>query len=128
MSLVYFNPNPEGLRTTDCTVRAICAATGEDWEKAYMSLCLEGLIMHRMPDAQETWWSYLRKNGFDRKALPNTCPDCYTINDFCEDYPNGTYLIATKNHVVTVKDGNIYDSWDSGNEVPFYYWERGNER
>ena len=25
-------------------------------------------------------------------------------------------------HVVAVEDGNYYDIWDSGDEVPTYYW------
>lgn len=124
MSLIYYNPNPDKLRTSDCTVRAICAATGAEWEKAYTALCVEGLALSRMPDAQETWWSYLRGQGFDRRSLPNTCPDCYTIDDFCKDNPDGVFILATKNHVVTVKDGDIWDTWDSGGEIPFYFWQK----
>jgi hypothetical protein len=26
--------------------------------------------------------------------------------------------------VVTVQDGKYYDTWNSGNEVPVYYWEK----
>ena len=28
----YYNPNPAGNRVGDCAVRAICKATGLDWE------------------------------------------------------------------------------------------------
>ena len=32
MSHVYYNPNPDGNRVGDCTVRALCKATGHDWD------------------------------------------------------------------------------------------------
>lgn len=32
--------------------------------------------------------------------------------------------ILIDGHVVCVQDGYYYDSWDSGNEIPIYYWER----
>ena len=27
-------------------------------------------------------------------------------------------------NVIAVIDGDYYDSWDSGNEVPIYYWKQ----
>lgn len=48
--------------------------------------------------------------------------DLYTVNDFCIDHPNGTYILAIDGHVVCVTDGYYYDSWDSGDEIPIYYW------
>lgn len=49
------------------------------------------------------------------------------MQDFCEDFPDGTYLLALQSHVVAVIDGNYYDSFDSGHEVPLYYWEHDKE-
>ena len=63
---------------SDCTVRAICKATGKDWGEVYLSLC-------------------------------------------------GTYILALSGHVVCVQDGVIYDSWNSENEIPLYYWVKETE-
>lgn len=38
----YFNPNPCGKNVSDCTVRAICKATGKDWGEVYLRLCMRG--------------------------------------------------------------------------------------
>ena len=77
-----------------------------------------------MPSANAVWGSYLRKKGFVREIIPNTCPDCYTVEDFCRDNPKGTYILALSGHVVAVIDGKYYDTWDSGDEIPIYYWYR----
>ena len=33
-----YNPNPKLNRVGDCTVRAICKATGQDWNQIYAAL------------------------------------------------------------------------------------------
>lgn len=119
-----YNPNPYGSRVGDCTVRAIARATGRSWEAVYIGICLEGLMIGDMPSANHVWGAYLRRNGFGRHALPNTCPDCYTVADFCRDHPRGTYVIAISGHVVCAVDGDWYDAWDSGEEIPAYYWAK----
>lgn len=37
---------------------------------------------------------------------------------------DGIYVLALQGHVVCVIDGVYYDSWDSGREVPLYYWQK----
>ena len=75
-----------------------------------------------MPSGDNVWGSYLRKLGFKRELIPDTCPDCYTVKDFTDDHPRGRYILATGTHVIAVVDGNYIDTWDSGNEIPIYYW------
>ena len=118
------NLNPSGKRTVDCVVRAIAYATGSTWERTYLELAMEGYEKHDMPSSNNVWDSYLRKNGFERHLIPNTCPMCYTVKDFCKDHPNGMYVLATGSHVVAVEQGDYYDTWDSGDEVPIYYYVR----
>lgn len=118
----YYNPSPTGKNVGDCTVRAIAKATGKSWGEAYLSLAVQGYLMGDMPSANACWGSYLRKLGFVRRMLPDSCPECYTLREFAEDYDQGTYIVALSGHVVCVEDGVIWDSWDSGGEVPLYYW------
>ena len=80
--------------------------------------------MYDMPSANRVWGEFLKTKGFLKYQIPDTCPICYTIRDFCFDHPQGTYVVGTGEHVVAVVNGNYYDSWDSGNEIPIYYFER----
>lgn len=124
MKYIFYNPNPLGLSVGDCTVRAISKVTGLEWQETYLYLLIQGYMMSDMPSANRVWGELLKSFGFKRRLLPDTCPDCYTIRDFCHDNPIGTYLLGTGEHVVAVIDGNYYDSWDSGNEIPIYFFER----
>ena len=118
---VSYNPNPTGAKVGDCVVRALSKALGQDWEQTYIDLCVEGCLRCDMPSANAVWGAYLRRKGFEREIIPNTCPDCYTVENFCADHPNGIYILA---HVVSVVDGQYFDTWQSGREVPIYYWHR----
>lgn len=121
---VFFNPNPGAKRVGDCAVRAIAKAMGTDWEKTYLALCVEGLRAHDMPSGNSVWGSYLKASGFRQRMLPDACPECYTVAAFANEHPHGVYVLALSGHVVTVVNGDYYDTWDSGEEVPVYYFER----
>jgi len=121
---IQTNPNPQQNLVGDCVIRAISLATEKDWEQVFIELSLQGFVMKDMPSSNSVWGAYLMSQGFKRYVIPNTCPDCYTIRDFCNDYPTGTYLVATGTHVVAIKDGNYLDTWDSGNEIPIYYFRK----
>lgn len=65
---------------------------------------------------------YLYEQGFVPFLLPESCPSCITVKRFCVMFPHGTYIIGTGSHAVAVIDGNYYNSWDSGDEIPSYFW------
>lgn len=121
---IEFNGNPTGRRVGDCAVRAVSVALGIDWEKAYSMMAFNGYLMGDMPSSNSVWGAVLRQHGFSRATLPDSCPDCYTAEDFANDHPNGTYVLGFGTHVATVINGNIFDSWDSSKEIPQYYWYR----
>ena len=118
----YYNPSPVARNVGDCAVRALSKALGIDWEAAYATLAMSGFLMADMPSSNAVMAAILRKNGFYRHIIPNSCPDCYTIEDFSNEHPQGVFVVGTGDHVVTVEDGTIYDSWDSRKEIPVYYW------
>lgn len=121
---VEYNPNPYNRRVGDCAVRAVAKAFNEDWDTAFTRLIISAYEMGDMPSSDSVWGATLRKNGFRRETISNDCPNCYTVAEFAEAHPTGTYVLALGGHVLTVDDGNIYDSWDSSNEIPQYYYTK----
>lgn len=119
-----YNANPTGNRVGDCVIRAISTALNQDWHETYTGVCLQGFEMADLPSSNAVWSKYLKRKGFDRYTVPNDCPDCYTICDFCNDHPQGVFVVGTGSHAVCVIDGNYFDFWDSGGEIPLYYFEK----
>ena len=121
---INYNANPAKNRVGDCTVRAIAKALGQDWETTYTGLALYGYINCDMPSANHVWGQYLKSKGFRRYIVDDGDRDIYTVIDFANDHPKGAYVLALSSHVVALVDGAYYDTWDSGNEIPIYYWIR----
>ena len=124
MLYAYYNPNPSKHFKEDCVVRAITKLEKKSWDDVYIDLCFCGFKEKEMPSINRVWNKYLTQLGYTRTVIPNTCPDCYTVRDFCREHPKGKYLLALGEHVVAVVDGRYYDAYDSGNEVPIYYWHK----
>lgn len=119
---VEYNPNPCHRSVGDCAVRALTKALNVSWDEAYEMMNKKGYELCDMPSGNAVWGAVLREHGFHRATLPGYCPDCYTADDFCHDNPKGIYVLGFGTHVATVVNGNIYDSWDSRNEIPQYFW------
>ena len=121
---VMYNPSPTGKNVGDCAVRAVAKALGVDWETAYILIAEKGFLLGDMPSSDSVWGEVLKQHGFKRYVVPNKCPSCYTVSDFADDHPTGTFVLGTGQHAVAVIDGIAWDSWDSTNEIPLYFWYR----
>ncbi|MEE0982217.1 MAG: hypothetical protein U0K91_11060 [Acutalibacteraceae bacterium] len=121
---ISYNANPDGNRVIDCTVRAISTVLNQTWEQTYAGMVVEGMAIYNMPSANVVWNNYLKRKSYKRYIIPDNLPEDYSVRDFCRDNPKGTFLLALSGHVVAVIDGNYYDTWDSGDEIPIYYWHR----
>lgn len=120
---INFNPNPQKRIVGDCAVRAVAMATNKTWDEAYTGLMLQGFKDMDMPSSNAVWGEFLKNHGFTKHVLAEDCPECYTLEKFCEEHPEGCYVVALPQHVVCVRDGNYYDTWDSGDEMPLYFWK-----
>ena len=119
-----YENNPCGKITGDCVIRAISKALGREWYDVYIDLTIEGLSQCDWGNNNAVWDAYLRKNGYNRHLITNDCEGCYTFEDFANEHPKGTYILATGAHLATIIDGTLYDSWNSLRESPILYYQR----
>lgn len=121
---ISYNPNPQNNNVGDCVVRAISKIIGNSWKRTYIELAIQGFMMSDMPSANHVWGAYLHSKGFRRYTIPDYCPDCYTVKNFADDNQHGEFILSTGKHIIAVIDGNYFDTWDSGDEIPVYYWHK----
>ncbi len=76
-----------------------------------------------MPSANHVWGAYLHSKGYERFMIADQTGH-YTVRDFAVEHPTGTYILALSGHVVCIKDGDWYDTWNSCMEHPVYYWKK----
>ena len=123
MAYVYFCNNPRHKCIIgDCVIRALSCAMNKSWDTVYIDLASEGFAMKDLPSSNEVWGSYLYSNGYRKHSVSDSYT--YTIGQFADDNKHGTYVVGTGTHAVCVKNGNVYDTWNSENEVVSFYWER----
>ena len=89
MAFIYYNPNPYNKLVGDCVIRAISKAFGIPWINAYTELCMYGMEKGDIPSSNSLWSSFLRENGYRVIPLSDSCPECYTVRDFCRGIPHG---------------------------------------
>lgn len=117
---VEFNANPNKRRVGDCTVRAISKIIEKTWEDVFIDLCIFGLCEYDMPTSNSVWAKYLYSQGYKKYPLDRDM----TVEEFCEENPNGKYILGTGTHAIAVENGDFFDVWDSGNEIPIYYFQK----
>lgn len=121
----YYNANPYKIRVGDCVIRAISKALNQSWEDTYIDLTIQGYLMGDLLSSNAVWGAYLKSKGFTRDIVSNDCPECYTIEDFCNEHQKGVFVIGTGTHAVCVVDSTIFDTWNSSGETPIYYYHKG---
>lgn len=120
---IFANPNPAKKNVPDCVIRAVCIALNIPWMKVKHDLNKLSDEEFSVTCDDHVWGKYLYRLGFRPVLLPKGCPQCITIRMFSQIFPKGTYIIGTGYHAVAVIDGNYYDTWDSGDEVPSFFWK-----
>lgn len=119
---IKINPNPGRKNVPDCVIRAICVALGKQWIEVFWELSRIAAENFSVTCDDNIWGRYLYQYGFAPFVLPDYCPRCTTIREFCNWFPTGTYIIGTGSHAVAVINGNYYDNWDSGDQIPTFFW------
>ncbi len=119
----FENPNPAGNLTCDCTIRAVANATQMTWEEAYEVLAEAGRKLYTVMDAKEAVRYILEELNFKRVKIPiikgKRKPSMKSLSTTVKD----KILIGeiTK-HVLCMKNGKVYDTWDSSDTSLRTFW------
>lgn len=124
MAYVNFSNNPLRRNTGDCVIRAISVAERISWDDAFWLLAKKAFELADVMTSNATWSALLKELGYQRYVIPDKCPDCYSIEQFADDHRKGTFIVGTGTHAVAVVNGDYYDSWKSGDEIPMYYFKK----
>ena len=110
-----YNPNPKKKNVGDCSLRAYCAAFGWTWEEAFERSSEIAKDEAIMMDTHMTCEKVMEGEGYflDEEFKKSKRKDL-TVNEFALTHPYGTYFLNTHGHLLCVKDGEYWDSWDSG--------------
>lgn len=120
----HYQPNPRGIQTDDCVIRALTKALDVDWDTASVYAIVQQIRDSDLYVKNYVWGNLLLRNGFTKHHIPDTCPDCFTVEDFAKEHPQGLYILGTGEHAVAVVDGDWYDTFDSGAIIPIVYYEK----
>lgn len=114
----YYNANEHNNFVNDCVIRAISTAEDKSWSDTYDDLSRiakkNGILLDDVNFVEP-----LLDYRYDRvETYPNE-----TVGDFVERCQIGTYLITMPNHITTVIDGVVYDTFDCRNRVLWDVWK-----
>ena len=112
----YYNANPLGLYEDDCVIRAISCALGKSWDNVYDELSDLAQAKGTLLDKKDFVRGYLDTH-FRRVYSPP-----YKVYQVAEKFKNNIVLCTTKGHIVCIKYGIIYDTFDCSNRVVEDVW------
>lgn len=99
---------------SDCVIRSISIAMGQDWKDTYKGLVEVGLELCRLPNEKEVFELYLERNGWKKKPpYRNAKRETVELRDF-PAAKGETYIISVRQHVVCVMDRVVRDTWWCG--------------
>lgn len=109
----------------DCVIRALTKALEMEWKAVFNELVPYAIEMQAMPnnkvcyekyiaDKWLVWYGCKAKKGCKRQ----------TVSTFTKSHKSGVYILRVAHHLVTVVDGNYYDTWDCGDKAVYGYWTK----
>ena len=121
----YHNANPKGKHTTDCVVRAICAALEQDY-----SITLQELVKMQLETGYDLsdvkcFGKYLENKGYIKNKQPRKQDNKkYTGSEFVKIFNGICVANIGGNHTVCIKSGKVLDIWDSTDGCIGNYWTK----
>ena len=110
----------------DCVVRAITIGLKKPYEEVWESLCDLSKQTGWFPNNDETYGLYLNQNGWVKNKPQRTGRSLKSLENFNSE--GITAIVSTRNHLVCVSDGKIYDTWDCKFYCANSYYTKDNNK
>lgn len=112
----FSNENPLGLYEDDCVIRSVSCATNRSWDNVYDELS----------DLAQEKGTLFDKRNFVRWYLDthfkrvNNPP--YKVYEVAQMFKNNIVLCTMRGHIVCIKYGIIYDTFNPSNRTVEDVW------
>lgn len=126
----YYQPNKKDLKDEqgDCAIRALTKFFDIQWIDAFDLLVSYARQTQKMINSKDNIERYMEDNEYPYTSVykPKSKKK-ETVLDFTKAHKEGRYVLYVRvgygTHLVCVKDGNYYDTWDCGDRIVYGYWE-----
>lgn len=112
-SFRYYNANPEGKHTTDCTIRAISLISGRKYESVK-----KGLINYKKISGADIYNNAVNAREYVKSigGVWEKTGGKIKVKEFAASHPDGGYVLDMKGHYSALINGSVYDTWDTRSE------------
>ena len=121
----FANPNPRGKLTDDCYLRCLTLTLKIPYETVARQMFELSLKSGYAINSRKNIEAYLASLGkIKQKQLKHKDGKKYTLKQFCDEHPTGSYVVITTGHHMTaVIDGKVNDTWDCTDRTCGNYWK-----
>lgn len=120
MAYIKHTANPR-RETNDCIIRSIANATGQDWQTVMKEMCEIAVEKFAMPNHDVVARTYMNRRDIEQQYFYPT--DHMTVAKFCQEHPQGNFVVCVPDHAVSIINGDHYDLVDSANDEIQSYWQ-----
>ena len=120
MKYQFLNLQPLGKREKDCVCRAISFGVSQNYYKIQKQLHLIAELF----DCEELCvccYKHLLDSVYGLKRIESY--QGYTIEEFINENPIGTFIIRVDGHLTACQDGILYDIWNCKDELVDIVWQ-----
>lgn len=125
-TFMYYNANPKGRITCDCVVRAICTALDKSYNEILKEMFEMAIKTGYEYTDKKCIDKYLQSKGWVKMKQPRKSNNTkYTGEEFCKIFKETCVANIGGHHIVCIKDGKVYDTWNSTDGCIGNYWVKG---
>ena len=122
-TFTFYNANPKGKYTCDCVARAVCTALNEPYETVIREMVEMSIKTGYEYTDTKCIDKYLQSKGWTKMKQPRKANNTkYTGKEFHKVFKGICVANIGGHHIVCIKGGKVYDTWDSTDGCIGNYW------